>query len=166
VITAADIGGVHIKYLHHCPRQLWLYGRGFRPEHHDDLVQLGEAVNDTSYTRRSPVDLGAARLDFIDGENWVHEVKSSSRPTPADQAQVIHYCYRLRQVGIGTCGGVLHYPKARRTLRIDYGQAQEKQARADIAAAIDVLTAAQSPPRLNRAACRGCSYLAYCWSAG
>jgi CRISPR-associated exonuclease Cas4 len=63
VIAAADIGGVHIKYLHHCPRQLWLYGRGFRPEHHDDLVQLGEAVHDTSYTRRSPVDL--AQRDSI-----------------------------------------------------------------------------------------------------
>jgi CRISPR-associated exonuclease Cas4 len=166
LIAADDIGGVHVKYLHHCPRQLWLYGRGFRPEHYDDLVQLGEAVNDTSYTRRSPVDLGAARLDFIDGENWVHEVKSSSRSTPADQAQVIHYCFRLRQVGIGTCGGILHYPKTRRTVRVEYDDAQETQARNDITAAIEVLTAAQSPPRLNRTACRGCSYLAYCWSAG
>jgi CRISPR-associated exonuclease Cas4 len=165
VITADGIGGVHIKYLHHCPRQLWLYGRGFRPEQRDDLVQLGEAVNDTSYTRRSPVDLGAARLDFLDGQHWVHEVKSSSRPTLADQSQVIHYCFRLRQVGVETRGGILHYPKTRRTLRVEYGTAQEAQARLDITAAIDVLTGGQSPPRLNRTACRGCSYLAYCWSS-
>jgi CRISPR-associated exonuclease Cas4 len=84
VITADDIGDVHSENLHHCPRQLWLYGRGFRPEQRDDLAQLGEAVNDTSYTRRSPVDLGAARLDFLDGQHWVHEMKSSSRPTSAD----------------------------------------------------------------------------------
>jgi CRISPR-associated exonuclease Cas4 len=166
VITADDIGGVHIKYLHHCPRQLWLYGRGFRPEQHNELVQLGEAVDDTSYTRKSPVDLGAARLDFIDGENWVHEVKSSSGPTEADQAQVMHYCFRLRQVGIASLGGILHYPKTRRTLRVEYGEAEEAQARADIATAVEVLTAGESPARLTRSACRGCSYLAYCWSAG
>jgi CRISPR-associated exonuclease Cas4 len=93
-------------------------------------------------------------------------VKSSSRSTPADQAQVIHYCFRLRQAGIETRGGILHYPKTRRTLRVEYGQAQEAQARADITAAIEVITAGQSPSRLNRSACRGCSYLAYGGSIG
>ena len=115
MIGPADIGGVHIKYLHHCRRQLWLYGRGFRPEHLSDPVQLGEAVNDTSYTRTSPVDLGAARLDFIDGQNWVHEVKSSASATKADEAQAMHYCFRLKEIGIDARGGILHYPKTRRT---------------------------------------------------
>lgn len=41
-------GGVHVKYLHHCQRQLWLFSRGVRPEHLSPLVQLGEAVHDTS----------------------------------------------------------------------------------------------------------------------
>lgn len=87
MIDAEDVGGVHVKYLYHCRRQLWLYLRGIRPEHLSGTVQLGEAVHDTAYTRSTPVDLGAARLDFIDGQHWVHEVKSSSRPTSADQAQ-------------------------------------------------------------------------------
>jgi hypothetical protein len=39
-------GGVHIKYLHHSPRQLWLYTRGIRPEHLSERVQLGEAVSE------------------------------------------------------------------------------------------------------------------------
>ncbi len=120
MIGPADIGGVHIKYLHHCRRQLWLYGRGFRPEHLSDPVQLGDAVNDTSYTRTSPVDLGAARLDFIDGQKWVHEVKSSAGPTKADEAQAMHYCFRLKEIGIDARGGILHYPKTRRTRRLSY----------------------------------------------
>ena len=117
MIGPADIGGVHIKYLHHCRRQLWLYARGFRPEHLSDPVQLGEAVHDTSYTRTSPVDLGAARLDFIDGQNWVHEVKSSAGATAADEAQAMHYCFRLKEIGIDARGGILHYPKVLRTCR-------------------------------------------------
>jgi CRISPR-associated exonuclease Cas4 len=164
VIRPADIGGVHIKYLYHCRRQLWLYGRGFRPEHLSDSVQLGEAVNDTSYTRTSPVDLGAARLDFIDGQNWVHEVKSSAGPTKADEAQAVHYCFRLKEIGVGARGGILHYPKTRRTRRLNYTQTEEAQARADITEALAILQAGQSPPRLDRADCRGCGYLDYCWA--
>ena len=164
MITAADIGGVHIKYLYHCRRQLWLFGRGFRPEAGSELVQLGEAVNDTSYTRKAPVDLGAARLDFIDGEHWVHEVKSSAHPADADTAQVIHYCYRLQEAGVAVRGGVLHYPKTRRTVRLTYSTAEQAQAGSDIATAASVLAMPVSPPRLDRPACRGCSYFDYCWT--
>jgi CRISPR-associated exonuclease Cas4 len=38
-----ELGGVHVKYLLHCPRQLWLYSRGYRPEQGSDLVAFGEA---------------------------------------------------------------------------------------------------------------------------
>jgi CRISPR-associated exonuclease Cas4 len=159
-----DIGGVHIKYLHHCRRQLWLYARGIRPEHLSAAVQLGEAVHDTSYTRGSPVDLGAAQIDHIDGERWVHEVKSSSRSTSADEAQAIHYCYRLHDVGVQTQGAILHYPKTRRTKRILYDQASEASAQADITTAVSITQLPESPPRLAASACRGCSFLDYCWS--
>ncbi|MFY1686176.1 CRISPR-associated protein Cas4 [Micromonospora sp. WMMD730] len=159
-----DIGGVHIKYLHHCRRQLWLYARGVRPEQLSAAVQLGEAVHDLSYRRNSPVDLGAAVLDFIDGDQWVHEVKSSSRPSSADEAQVVHYCYRLRQVGVATRGAVLHYPKTRRTRRIEYDAIEAARAEQDIAEALTVTGAAESPPRLPRTRCRGCSFADYCWS--
>lgn len=164
MITAQDVGGVHIKYLYHCPRQLWLYARGFRPEALNATVQLGEAVHETTYQRRTPVDLGAARLDFLDGEHWVHEVKSSGRSTAADEAQAVHYCYRLHEVGVPAKGAVLHYPKTRRTRRLEYGPAEAGRARTDIANAIDVMTTPTTPPRLEQQRCRGCSYLDYCWN--
>lgn len=164
MIDHEDIGGVHIKYLYHCRRQLWLYTRGIRPEHLSSAVQLGEAVHDTSYTRNTPVDLGAARLDFIDGQQWVHEVKSSSRPTPADQAQGRHYCYRLARLGIDVQGAVLHYPKTRRTQRNPYTDEAVLQAEADIVDVLAVLSAPASPGRLTRSDCRGCSFNDYCWT--
>lgn len=164
MIDAADVGGVHIKYLYHCPRQLWLYLRGIRPEHLSATVQLGEAVHDTSYTRNTPVDLGAARLDFIDGGHWVHEVKSSSRPSLADQAQARHYCHRLRMVGVDARGAVLHYPKTRRTRRFSYTPEAAVQAEADITEVLAAAALPSSPERLARSACRGCSFTDYCWT--
>lgn len=164
MIEPEDVGGVHIKYLYHCRRQLWLYLRGIRPEHLSSAVQLGDALHDTSYTRNTPVDLGAAKLDFIDGEHWVHEVKSSTRPSAADQAQGRHYCHRLHRVGVEAQGTVLHYPKTNRTQRIPYTPQAAVQADADINAVLTIVTAPKSPDRLVRSACRGCSFTDYCWT--
>lgn len=163
-MKADDIGGVHIKYYYHCRRQVWLYARGIRPEHLNAAVQLGEAVHDVSYPRASSVDLGAAQLDFVDGRHWVHEVKSSSKLSEADRAQVIHYCYRLHQVGVPAEGGILHYPKTRRTTKIRYDDEAAARAITDIAAVLAVIDGDQSPPRQTRTACRGCGFLEYCWS--
>ncbi|GLW98916.1 CRISPR-associated protein Cas4 [Microtetraspora sp. NBRC 16547] len=164
MIEADEVGGVHIKYLYHCRRQLWLYARGVRPEHLSSTVQMGEAVHETSYSRASPVDLGAAKLDHLDGAAWVHEIKSSSKPSQADEAQAMHYCYRLHAVGVAAQGGILHYPKTRRTRRLPYTAETAKQAEADIAEVLAVVSALSSPPRLSRSACRGCSYIDYCWN--
>lgn len=163
MISADDVGGVHVKYLYHCPRQLWLFARGLRPEQLSSLVQLGEAVHDTTYTRHTPVDLGAARIDFIDGQAWVHEVKSSSRSTEADQAQALHYCQRLDDLGVPVRGAVLHYPSTRRTVTLPYGPAEASRAATDIDAVLGTIAQRSAPARLARSRCRGCSYLDYCW---
>lgn len=165
MITAADVGGVHVKYLYHCPRQLWLYARGLRPERLSELVQYGEAVHATSYSRMSAVDLGAAQLDDVDGNLWVHEAKSSGKHTDADRAQVLHYCYRLRALGVPAQGAVLHYRKTRRTVTIPYDpDAHDTQARADIDRVVDTIAAPHPAARLARSRCHGCSFLDYCWN--
>jgi CRISPR-associated exonuclease Cas4 len=159
-----DVGGVHIKYLHHCPRQLWLYTRGVRPEQLSDRVQLGVAVHESSFDRSKPVDLGAARLDHLDGCAWVHEVKSSAAATAADEAQAMHYCLRLCEVGVEAQGAILHYPRTRRTVRLPYTQERETAALSDIETVIAVVAGQSSPSRLPRHSCRGCSYFDYCWA--
>ncbi|MDT3395289.1 CRISPR-associated protein Cas4 [Streptomyces sp. B1866] len=164
MISEDDVGGVHVKYLYHCHRQLWLYLRGIRPEHLSATVQFGEAVHDTSYTRNSPVDLGAAQIDFVDGQRWVHEVKSATRPSEADAAQGRHYCHRLRRLGVDVQGAILHYPKTRRTQRHPYTDDAARQAETDIATVLAVAQAPASPDRLPRSRCRGCSYTDYCWT--
>lgn len=107
-----NIGGVHIKYLYHCARQLWLYGKGYRPEHRSDLVSFGEIVDETSFTRRRDIDLGEAKVDWVTTGAFVHETKSSRTPNPDHAAQVRHYCLLLERRGITVQGGTVHYPSS------------------------------------------------------
>ncbi|GAA3357812.1 Dna2/Cas4 domain-containing protein [Saccharopolyspora gregorii] len=160
-----DIGGVHIKYLYHCRRQLWLYTRGFRPEHLNDSVAAGSAMHDTSYSRFAPIDLGAARLDHLDGQAWVHEAKNSRTASDADHAQARHYCHQVRRIGVDVQGAIVHYRPTKRTVRHPYTDDEHTQAEHDIQAALDVITADQAPSRLARSRCFGCAYSDYCWNA-
>lgn len=159
-----DIGGVHIKYLYHCRRQLWLYARGFRPEHLNESVAAGSAMHETSFTRFSPIDLGAARVDHLDGQAWVHEAKNSRAPSEADHAQVRHYCHQLHRVGVEVEGGIVHYRPTKRTVRHPYTEQEHQQADTDIREARSVITRSEAPRRLARSRCFGCSYSDYCWN--
>ena len=164
--TAEDeIGGVHIKYLLHCPRQLWLYSRGYRPEQGSDLVAFGEAVDETSYARQREVDLGAAKIDWVTTGAVVHETKSSRAPSEQHAAQVRHYCLLLEQRGVTVRGGVLHYPVIRRTVQVPWDAAARAAAVQADHDARAVIGLPAPPPRLPRPQCRGCSFTDYCWGA-
>jgi len=159
----APVGGVHIKYLHHCPRQLWLYSRGYRPEHRSDAVAYGEAIDDTTYTRSRDIDLGEAKIDWVTTGAVVHETKSSRRPSPQHQAQVRHYCLLLARRGVNVRAGVIHYPLIRRTIDVPWDLAARGQAEAAEQQAQAIIQQPDIPERLQRTRCRSCSYLDYCW---
>jgi CRISPR-associated exonuclease Cas4 len=161
--AAEDLGGVHIKYLLHCPRQLWLYTRGLRPEGRSEKVAFGEAVDETSYARRHGVDLGAARIDWITTGAVVHEVKSSRAPAPQHEAQARHYCLLLDRRGVAVQGAVLHYPLTRRTVDIPWTAQARALAEQAESQASGITAQPDPPPRLARRECRGCSYTDYCW---
>jgi CRISPR-associated exonuclease Cas4 len=163
-MQADEVGGVHIKYLIHCPRQLWLFAHGIRPEHLSEAVHYGEAVHQTRYTRYQEVDLGTDRIDHVDADGYVHEIKSSRAPSEADCAQAVHYCHRLAETGVSVPGAVLHYPAVRRTVRVPYDAEHQHQAVDDIDKVLTVVHSPTAPPRLVRTACKGCSYIDYCWS--
>lgn len=159
----AAVGGVHIKYLVHCPRQLWLYARGYRPEHRSDRVAFGEVVADTTFTRRRDIDLGEAKIDWVTTGAVVHETKSSRAPSPAHAAQVRHYCLLLERRGITVRGGTIHYPLIRRTTDVPWDDDARMTAEDAETQARSVIAATEPPARLARPSCRGCSYLDYCW---
>lgn len=161
----SEIGGVHVKYLLHCPRQLWLYSRGYRPEAGSDTVAFGEAVDDTAFSRQREIDLGAAKIDWVTAGAIVHETKSSRAPSEQHEAQVRHYCLLLERRGVNVRGGRLHYPVIRRTVDVPWDQAAREAAVARDWEARQVIALTAAPSRLPRARCRGCSFTDYCWGA-
>lgn len=163
MLSIQDVGGVHIKYLHHCRRQLWLYSRGFRPESGDDLVWFGTAVDSTTFERKRPLDLGAARPDWVDSEGWIHERKSSRREQPGHQEQVRLYCLLLKESGMEVKGGVLHYPLTRRTIRVPFDELAEAEAATDRVRVVEIVALDAAPERIERRRCKGCAYIPYCW---
>jgi CRISPR-associated exonuclease Cas4 len=161
-----ELGGVHIKYLLHCPRQLWLYARGYRPERGSDLVAFGEAVDESAFARRREVDLDAARIDWVTTGAVVHETKSSRSPSSQHEAQVRHYCLLLERRGVNVRGGTLHYPIIRRTIDVPWDSDARAAAEQAEREARVVIGRAQAPSRLPRVRCRGCSFADYCWGEG
>lgn len=159
----SELGGVHIKYLRHCPRQLWLYTRGYRPEGGSDAVAFGEAVDDTAFSRRREIDLGAAKLDWVSTGAVVHETKSSRAPSEQHEAQVRHYCLLLERRGVNVRGGRLHYPLIRRTVEVAWDGPARSAATAADREARTVIGLPAAPSRLARSRCRGCSFTDYCW---
>lgn len=160
-----EIGGVHVKYLVHCRRQLWLYSRGYRPEAGSDAVAFGEAVDDTAFGRQREIDLGAARIDWVTTGAVVHETKSSRAPSEQHEAQVRHYCLLLERRGVNVRGGRLHYPMIRRTVEVTWDDTARSAASAADHEARQVIVLPDAPPRLPRTRCRGCSFTDYCWGA-
>lgn len=158
-----DIGGVHIKYLLHCPRRLWLDMRGYRPERRSDAVAYGEAVDDTTYTRRRDIDLGEAKIDGVTTGAVIHETTSSHAPAEQHEAQVRHYCLLLERRGVTVQHGLIHYPLIRRTVTVAWTPQARALAEDTEREAQTVIAQPTAPPRLERSRCRGCSYTDYCW---
>ena len=158
-----EIGGVHVRYLLHCPRQLWLYSHGYRPEARNEAAAFGESVDDTTCRRHAGVDLGAARIDWVTRGAIVHETKSSREPSPQHNAQVLHYCLLLARRGVTIRGGVVHYPLIRRAVKINWDARARRIAEETEVKTRQVIATDAPAPRLPRAQCRGCSYRDYCW---
>jgi len=157
------IGGVHIKYLLHCPRQLWLYMRGYRPEQRSDIVAYGQAVDESTYTRHRDIDLGQAKIDWVTTGAIVHETKSSRVPSEQHEAQVRHYCLLLERRGVTVRHGVIHYPLIRRTVTVTWDDHARALAEETERQALTVINMPESPARRERSHCRSCSYNDYCW---
>jgi CRISPR-associated exonuclease Cas4 len=159
-----EVGGVHVKYLHHCAWQLWLYVHGYRPESGSDLVALGEQMDTESFRRaRRDIDLGHARIDWLSGTAVVHETKSSRKPAAAHVAQARLYLALLRERGVPAVRAVIHYPVIRRTVEVLWDDDTAKQVEDDRDTVLGAVSLPLPPPRLPMTRCRGCSYLDYCW---
>ena len=157
--------GTDLNYLHVCPRKLWLFRHGIRLEQGNELVQLGVLLGEESFSRQEKeIAIGEAGVldwaDFKDGV--IHETKHGKAPGDGDEAQVRYYLYYLNAHGIRADQAVIHYPKKRETLTVEWNEEASRLTEADLKTC-EAVVSGPIPAAERRPYCKPCAYEEMCF---
>lgn len=158
--------GVKVNYYAICPRKLWLFSHHIRLEQDSDRVTLGRLLHQQSYreqTRRELLIDNLIKVDLLEKQGKLLEVKYSRKLKEAARLQVLYYLYYLHRRGMTNLEGELRFPKERRREIVSLDQ---KGIRAVEKALKEIakINALDSPPKVEfMSICRSCAYLELCW---
>lgn len=159
------ITGTEINYLYVCPRKLWFYTHGISMEQNSMKVEIGKETHDHSLKSKKTEMLidNTVRIDYIDNELAIHEIKLTKAMDMASKYQLLYYLYYLEQKGIECKKGVIHYPKSRKTETVEINQA-DRIAIEEAIEEIGRIKNMKSPPKTAREKkCKSCSYFELCF---
>lgn len=157
--------GLRVQYYLVCKRKLWLYARQIRFERASERVQLGRLLHDEAYRRerREVMIDDLIRVDVLEGDGVILEVKYSRRLGSVHEAQLLYYLYYLKRRGAANLRGVLAYPRQKR--RVEVALTPDKEAAIEeILRDIAHVEALTLPPEARQTRlCKACAFEAYCW---
>jgi len=166
-LTTARVTGTAINYLFVCPRKLWLFHHHIEMEHTSDYVALGELLHEESFDREKKKETlidDLIRIDFIDKEGVLHDVKSGRSMEKAHEMQILYYLYILKGKGLPNRKGVINYPRQRRKTEVELTPEKEREVEAAIEG-VKQITSLPTPPEAEfMKICKTCSYMELCWS--
>ncbi|WP_051276603.1 CRISPR-associated protein Cas4 [Desulfovirgula thermocuniculi] len=158
--------GIKINYWVVCHRKVWLYAKGLRMEPLSERVALGRLLHERAYpdlSRREVLIDDLIKIDLLEAESKVLEIKHSRKLVDAARLQVAYYLLYLRRLGAGDLAGELRFPKERRREEVHLTPELE-------AAVMEALRGIRrveqlpSPPQANfMPTCRICAYCELCW---
>lgn len=158
--------GIKVNYWAICHRKVWLYSKGLRMEPLSDRVALGKLLHERAYPdmpRREVLIDDLIKIDLLEHEGKLLEVKHSRKLVDAARLQVAYYLLYLRWLGAGELVGELRFPKERRKEEVRLTpelEAQVTEALRDI----QRIEQLPSPPRAEfMPICRVCAYCELCW---
>ena len=163
------ITGTEMAYLYICPRKLWLFHHGIRPENEHVNVQIGRHIQETSFARQEEKkELALGNIGVVDWaeleKRVIHEVKKSKCPRKAEVAQTRYYMWWMRCHGMLTERCVIHYPKQKRTWNLDWDEEMIAQVETDLQRAREIVAQTTPPPFKPMNICKKCAYEEYCLS--
>jgi CRISPR-associated exonuclease Cas4 len=146
-------------------RKLWLFSKGIQLENEHEKVALGKLLHEHSYNRikaKEQLINDEIKLNMVDDE-YVREVKMSSKMKKADIMQLLYYLYYLKQLGIER-KGKLHYPKEKRTEELVLTIEKEREIEQTLKA-IYAIQQQVTPPKVKRLPyCLSCAYYSFCFA--
>ncbi|MBW2111283.1 MAG: CRISPR-associated protein Cas4 [Deltaproteobacteria bacterium] len=162
-----NITGTEMAYLYICPRKLWLFHHGIRPENEHVNVQIGRFIQESTFTRQdNKKELVLGNIGVVDwaelGKGIIHETKKGKAPARAEDAQVRYYMWWMRKHGICIHTAIIHYPKQKRTRKLFWTQDMAFSVKNDLAQARDVVVAAVPPAFNLKNICKNCAYQEFC----
>lgn len=158
--------GTELNYLHVCRRKLWLFRHGIRQERENGLVQQGVLLGEQSFSREEKEIAigGAGVLDWADFEGGIiHETKHGKAPGGGDEAQVRYYLFYLNAHGIRARRAVIHYPKNRKTVTVEWNEHAEQLVENDLRLCEEILKG-PLPAAERRSFCKRCAYEEMCFA--
>lgn len=164
-INNFKVQGVKINYYYICKRKLWLYSKGITMEQNSDRVMIGKLVHENSYKRLKKKEVlidDMLKIDILDND-YVREVKISSKMAKADKMQLMYYLYYLNSLGIEK-KGLINYVKEKRQEEIELTDEYKKEIEK---ALIDIKEISQKrkPPELVKLPyCTKCAYYEFCFA--
>jgi CRISPR-associated exonuclease Cas4 len=165
-LSQARITGTQINYLFICKRKLWLFSHHIEMEHTSDYVAMGELLHEESFAReKKDIQIDdMIRIDFIDKDGVLHDIKSSQTMELAHSTQLLYYLYVLKQKGLPNRIGVINYPKQRRKTEVELTSEKEKEVESAIKNVTEIVSLPIPPKAEFNKLCKTCSYMELCWS--
>lgn len=157
--------GTQFNYYFLCRKKLWYFSHYIQMEQNSDLVYLGKLIHETSYKReKKEIEIdNTIKIDFIDNERVIHEVKKSDKIEDAHIWQLKYYIWYLKQKGVEGVTGKINYPKLKKVEDVFLGQGDDEKIGSilrEIKAVVDM----ELPPAGNKTKiCKSCSYNDICW---
>jgi CRISPR-associated exonuclease Cas4 len=158
--------GIKVNYYVVCPRKLWLYSHDIRLEQTSDRVALGRLLHERAYSDLSRRELlidNLIKVDLIEGQNKLLEVKYSRRMKEAARLQILYYLYYLKRLGVKGLTGELRFPKERRRETVELTEESEGEVEAVLRAIRQVEEMPVPPVVEFMPICRRCAYCELCW---
>ncbi|MCS7241824.1 MAG: CRISPR-associated protein Cas4 [Candidatus Caldatribacterium sp.] len=158
--------GIKVNYWVVCKRKLWLYSKGLRMEALSDRVSLGRILHEEAYREMRVREVlldNLIKVDIIDPEGKVLEIKHSCKLIEAARLQIMYYLLYLKYIGAGEFTGEIRFPKERRKEEVCLSSEAEQKV---LEALCDIkhIEALPIPPQATESSlCRQCAYAELCW---
>lgn len=136
-------------------------------EHNSEAVLTGKLLHESSFSRNKNKEITVddiITLDMLDDE-YVKEIKLSSKMTTADKMQLYYYLYYLKQMGIER-KGKLHYVKEKKTEEIYLTEEIQEEIESALEDINEIINKNNIPPVINKPYCKKCSYYELCYIEG
>lgn len=158
--------GTKVNYYLICKRKLWLFSKGITMEHLNDRVLSGKMLHESAYPRQKNREVlidDILKVDIID-DDYIREIKISSKMGEADRMQVLYYLYYLKKIGIEK-KGIVNYVKEKKQEFFELGEVEEREVE-KILIGVKEVTELVTPPLLTKLSyCKKCAYYEFCFAS-